>query len=84
VLADRPVWTDGSPRTGRIACLAQMRAHGEPVPATAVVDGDTLRVELATSARGIAPGQAIVLYDGDVVIGSATIASARNRATVPA
>jgi tRNA-specific 2-thiouridylase len=80
VLADRPIWTDGTPRTGPISCLAQMRAHGEPMPATATLDGDLLRVELAEPARGIAAGQAVVLYDGDVVIGSATIASARNRA----
>jgi tRNA-specific 2-thiouridylase len=35
-----------------------------------------LRVELARPARGIAPGQAVVLYDGDIVLGSATISSA--------
>ncbi len=80
VRADRPVWTDGTPRTGPISCLAQMRAHGEPLPATATLDGDVLLVELAEPTRGIAAGQAVVLYDGDVVIGSATIASARNRA----
>ena len=84
VLADRPVWTDGTARTGPIDCLAQMRAHGEPMPATAVPDGDRLRVELSAPARGIAAGQAVVMYDGDVVIGSATIASARNRSAVPA
>jgi tRNA-specific 2-thiouridylase len=84
VLADRPVWTDGTARTGPIDCLAQMRAHGEPMPATAVPDGDRLRVELSAPVRGIAAGQAVVLYDGDVVIGSATIASARNRSAVPA
>jgi tRNA-specific 2-thiouridylase len=76
VLAGRPVWTDGVARTGPIECLAQMRAHGEPVPATATVDGGVLRVELARPARGIAPGQAVVLYDGDIVLGSATISSA--------
>lgn len=80
VLAERPVWTDGTQRTGPISCLAQLRAHGEPVPATAVLDGGTLRVALDTPARGIAAGQAVVLYDGDAVLGSATIASARNRA----
>jgi tRNA-specific 2-thiouridylase len=32
-------------------------------------------VELVEPLRGVAPGQAVVLYDGDAVIGSATIAS---------
>jgi tRNA-specific 2-thiouridylase len=80
VLGERPVWTDGTPRRGPIHCLVQLRAHGEPVPAIALVDGETLRVELATPARGIAAGQAVVLYDGDAVIGSATISSASSRA----
>jgi tRNA-specific 2-thiouridylase len=84
VLGDRPVWTDGTPRQGLLDCVVQLRAHGEPVPATALLDGDTLRVELATPARGIAAGQAVVLYHGDAVIGSATISSARNRAAATA
>jgi tRNA-specific 2-thiouridylase len=37
-------------------------------------DGDGWRLELATPARGIAPGQAAVLYDGDRVLASATMA----------
>ncbi len=80
VLADRPVWTDGVPRTGPVRCLVQMRAHGTPAPAAVIPVGDGWRVELDAPARGIAAGQAVVLYDGDTVLGSATIASARSRA----
>ena len=58
-----------------MACRAQVRAHGETVPATAWCDGDDLVVELVEPLRGVAPGQAVVLYDADAVIGSATIAS---------
>jgi tRNA-specific 2-thiouridylase len=36
-------------------------------------DGDLLRIRLDRPARGIASGQAAVLYDGDTVLGSATI-----------
>ncbi|MFE6489845.1 aminomethyltransferase beta-barrel domain-containing protein, partial [Streptomyces sp. NPDC057757] len=54
---------------------AQLRAHGEEVPVAASVVDDTLHVRLDTPARGIAPGQAVVLYDGTRVIGSATIAT---------
>ncbi len=55
----------------------QLRAHGDVVPATVVVDGDRLTAELRRPVRGVAAGQAIVVYrpdpDGDVVLGSATI-----------
>ena len=68
----RPVWT-GPPPGVPTACLAQVRAHGDPVAATAWCEGDTLVVELAEPLRGVAPGQAVVLYDGDAVLGSATI-----------
>jgi tRNA-specific 2-thiouridylase len=32
-----------------------------------------LRLELARQVRGVSPGQAVVLYDGTRVVGSATI-----------
>jgi tRNA-specific 2-thiouridylase len=67
-----PRWC-GAPPVGRIDCLAQYRAHGVPVPACAAVDGDALRVAFGSPQRGVAPGQAVVLYDGTRVIGSATI-----------
>ena len=35
--------------------------------------GDRLRVALAEPAFGVAPGQAVVLYDGTRVLGSATV-----------
>lgn len=56
-----------------ITCMAQVRAHGEPVPATAWIDGDEVVVALTEPIRGVACGQAVVLYDGTRVVGSATI-----------
>ena len=53
--------------------LAQVRAHGVPVPARAHEVGDRLMVELLVPIRGVALGQAVVLYDGTKVLGSATI-----------
>jgi tRNA-specific 2-thiouridylase len=50
--------------------LAQCSAHGDAVPAT--VDGDVLR--WARPHRRVAPGQSVVLYDGDVVVGGAVAA----------
>ena len=70
--AQRPVWTSCQVRR-EIDCLVQLRAHGERYLATARLDGEALRIRLSRPARGVARGQAAVLYDTDVVLGSATI-----------
>ncbi|MFR9775914.1 tRNA 2-thiouridine(34) synthase MnmA [Micromonospora sp. MS34] len=79
VRAVRPVWTGGDRPTAPVECEVQLRAHGDVVPATVVVDTDGLRAELRRPVRGVAAGQAIVAYRpdpaGDVVLGSATISS---------
>lgn len=53
--------------------LAQVRAHGDPVPARARLLDHRLRVRLDVPIRGLATGQTVVLYDGTRVLGSATI-----------
>jgi tRNA-specific 2-thiouridylase len=73
IMAQRPVWTGRPAPPAPIDCLVQLRAHGEAIPARARQDGDTLAITLARPARGVAAGQAAVLYDGDTVLGSGTI-----------
>ena len=73
IAADRPVWTGCAPLTEPRDCLVQLRAHGEVHPCTAWLDGDAVRIRLHQPARGVARGQAAVLYVGDAVLGSATI-----------
>ncbi|MFD2079716.1 tRNA-specific 2-thiouridylase [Actinopolymorpha cephalotaxi] len=70
----QPRWCGPAP-AGPVECRAQIRAHGDTLPARAWVDDDVLRVELAEPATGVAPGQAVVIYAGTRVIGSATISS---------
>ncbi|RUQ22332.1 MULTISPECIES: tRNA 2-thiouridine(34) synthase MnmA [Kocuria] len=61
--------------------MAQVRAHADPVPATAhvnigEVDGETAReivIRLGEPLKGVAPGQTVVLYQGTRVLGQATI-----------
>jgi tRNA-uridine 2-sulfurtransferase len=77
IQATRPVWSGCLPPTGLLNCLVQLRAHGDVHPAVCEQDGDVVRITLHEPARGVAPGQAAVLYDGDAVLGSATIATAR-------
>ncbi len=58
------------------AVRAQIRAHGEATPARLLeVDADSARVRvgLETPIRGVAPGQTLVLYDGDRVLAAATL-----------
>jgi tRNA-specific 2-thiouridylase len=73
----RPRWCGPAP-DGPLEGQVQLRAHGEPIDA--VVDvlpgagGDLVVASLRTRARGVAPGQAMAVYDGTRVVGSATIA----------
>jgi tRNA-uridine 2-sulfurtransferase len=76
VLADRPVWT-GRPHELPVRGLVQLRAHGAVHDAEVRADGEGWEVRLATPATGVAPGQAVVLYDDDVVLGSATVTGSR-------
>jgi tRNA-specific 2-thiouridylase len=72
-------WAGSAPHeaTTPFDCDVQVRAHGDPVPATArVVDGDRGR-ELVVTLRepldGVAPGQSAVIYVGTRVLGQCTI-----------
>ncbi|HTI24729.1 MAG TPA: tRNA 2-thiouridine(34) synthase MnmA [Kutzneria sp.] len=61
------------PWAGLIECTAQVRAHGGLAPAVAEVVDGSVAVTLREPLRGVAPGQAVVLYRDDVVLCSATI-----------
>jgi tRNA-specific 2-thiouridylase len=71
-----------TPRWTRVAhalpmsCEVQLRAHGMVHACTVADAPDGWELKLGSPARGVAAGQAAVLYDGDIVLGSATIASA--------
>jgi tRNA-specific 2-thiouridylase len=77
IVGERPVW-NGPAREpyDAIRCSVQLRAHGEVYGCRAQLSGGELHIWLDTPATGVAAGQGAVLYDGDIVIGSATIASA--------
>jgi tRNA-specific 2-thiouridylase len=51
----------------------QVRAHGAALPCTYFFDGALLIAQLDEPLLGLATGQAMVIYDGDRVVGSATI-----------
>ena len=73
-----PVWCGPAPRGG-FAALAQYRAHGQVVACRVSHDRASTTVTLDEPQVGVAPGQTVAFYDGDRVVGSATIT-----ATAPA
>lgn len=83
LLAGPPRWCGPAP-AGALECTVQLRAHGEPHRAVVEAVDDGLEVRLIDPAQGIAPGQAVVVYDGTRVVGSATIASTRSLSPDPA
>jgi len=86
ITADRPVWTGCVPpaAAGPRECLVQLRAHGDTHACAAWEDEGQLRIRLHHPARGVAKGQAAVLYDGDTVLGSATISGTSQRPALAA
>ncbi len=78
IQASRPVWSGCPQPAGPVDCLVQVRAHGEAHPAVCEPAGDGVRICLREPVRGVAPGQAAVFYDGDAVLGSATISRTVN------
>lgn len=57
-------------------CDAVVRYRAEPVAATYRDHGPGFGLELDAPVRAAAPGQAVVLYDGDEVLGGGTIVAA--------
>jgi tRNA-specific 2-thiouridylase len=54
--------------------LAKARYRSPEVACTVEVDDAGWRVDFDDPQRAITPGQALVLYDGDYVLGGGTIA----------
>lgn len=63
-------------------CDVQVRAHADPVPATARLHEAELVVRPVEPLTGVAPGQTAVLYTGTRVLGQCTID--RTESAVPA
>jgi len=80
IIGDHARWCGPAPE-GVVSVGAQVRAHGEEIPATAWADGEQVEVRLERRIRGVAPGQSVVLYDGTRVVGSATISKTSSSRT---
>ena len=70
---ERPVWCGPSASDKHTEGFVQIRAHGSALPCTYFVEDGLLVAALQQPLLGLATGQAMVIYDGDRVVGSATI-----------
>jgi tRNA-uridine 2-sulfurtransferase len=78
--ADRVSWIAGSPPAdGAFEADVRIRYRGGDVPAVVTPEaGDRVRVEFRSPQRAVAPGQSVVIYRGQELLGGARIlASAR-------
>lgn len=67
------------PPAGPLRCLVQIRYNSRPAPAVIEpLDEDRLRISPSDPLQGVAPGQAVVCYDGDRVLGGGWIEEERN------
>ncbi|MBK9711350.1 MAG: tRNA 2-thiouridine(34) synthase MnmA [Kouleothrix sp.] len=66
-------------------CLAQIRSHAAPVAARATPGPPgQIHVDFAAPQRAVTPGQAVVLYDRDVVLGGGRISAQSAVGSTPA
>lgn len=73
IAGERYTWSGRAPQAAEFACDVQIRAHADPVPASARLADGVLTVRPDTPFDGVAPGQTAVLYDSTRVIGQFTI-----------
>jgi tRNA-specific 2-thiouridylase len=77
LVADRVSWVAGGPPIGgSFEAEVRIRYRGDDVPSVVEPNGDEVRVEFGASQRGVAPGQSVVFYRGDELLGGARILEA--------
>ncbi|MFM2438144.1 MAG: hypothetical protein RLZ55_961 [Actinomycetota bacterium] len=71
--AERVTWHVAPWPGWRGGLTVQVRAHGTPVPASVRASADELHIDVPDGVRAAAPGQPVVVYEGDRVLASATM-----------
>ncbi len=67
-------WISGKTPVTEIKCQAKIRYRHKEQPAVAYPQPDgTVKIVFEQTQRAITPGQAVVLYDGDIVLGGGRI-----------
>jgi tRNA-specific 2-thiouridylase len=72
--ASRVNWTSGDAPSGPIRAHARIRyRHAEAIATITPLDGDRVRVDFDAPQSAITPGQAVVFYEGECVVGGGWI-----------
>lgn len=70
-------WLDPQVRSKPLNVRAQIRYHHEPTPVTDIfTDGRKGRVQFESPQRAVCPGQTVVFFRDDIVVGSGVIDAA--------
>ena len=76
IVGEKPIWCGPEPKVNQeLIGFAQVRAHGAPLGCTYINIGSEIKVELNEPLFGLATGQGLVIYDGNRVVGSATVSA---------
>ena len=83
LLSDRLVaadlaWVSGRPPEPGIEVTARIRYRASDTPVDLTLDDGRASVRFASPRRAVAPGQAVVFYAGDRVLGGGIIQSAES------
>ncbi|MEW6059999.1 MAG: tRNA 2-thiouridine(34) synthase MnmA [Actinomycetota bacterium] len=72
--ADRVAWVAGvPPASSTFEAEARLRYKGDDVPSVVHAEGDRVRVAFRAPQRGVAPGQSVVFYRGEELLGGGRI-----------
>jgi len=75
LVAERVHWISGNTSAETVSLQARVRSRAADIEATVTpLGGGRARVQFAQKLRAVAPGQAVVFYDGDLCLGGGWIA----------
>src|SRR5207249_4510633 len=84
LVADQPNWIDREPLAERVVVSAKIRYNMADQPAVLSPETEgSFRVTFAEPQKAVTPGQAVVCYDGDTVVGGGVIRFAEPRLEEP-
>lgn len=67
-------WPSGKAPDAPFAAQAKIRSSQPPVPVFVTpLSNDEIKIDFELNQRGVAPGQSVVLYDGDLIVGGGII-----------
>jgi tRNA-specific 2-thiouridylase len=78
-VADQTNWLIDPPTDDR-RCHVKIRYNARPVPASVHVEGELMHVRFDQPQDAVAPGQAVVCYDGERVLGGGWIKASQSAA----